>query len=331
MRDHRATDPGLPTLSVVVPNYNHARYLEGALWAQLDQSVPPLEIIVVDDASTDDSCAVAERLATTHPSVRLIRLTENGGVNAAMNLGLRGACGDYVCFSAADDLVAREFVAQSLDILAQHPAAAFAFSDLAIMIGESGVVRRLPLFLTNRPCMLSGEDLQRLMKRNYFTFPSHTILYRRDLLLELGGFPEELHWLADWFVNYVLAFRHGACYVPQVLAFYRVSPESYSARGSRRAAAQRDLMFRVLELLGSESLRDVSRRFRDGGVIPEFNPRVLFWLLASAPHRGYVTPRLVGRLLLRGLWSLLIPLVPDGLRRGTRWLASAPTRRRLAP
>ena len=100
--------PGLPTFSVVMPNFNHARYLEAALQAHLAQSVPPLEIIVVDDASTDESVAIVERLATEHSRLRLIRLARNGGVNAAINRGLREARGDYVSVSAADDLVADE-------------------------------------------------------------------------------------------------------------------------------------------------------------------------------------------------------------------------------
>jgi len=140
----RPADPpaGLPTLSVVVPNYNHARYLEAALGAHLDQSAPPLEIIVVDDASTDDSSAVVKRVASKHPSVRLLRLGRNGGVIAAMNRGLLEARGDYVCFSAADDLVAQDFAAQSLEVLARHPTAGFCFSDPAVMLGDSGEIGR---------------------------------------------------------------------------------------------------------------------------------------------------------------------------------------------
>ena len=96
--------PRIPTLSVVVPNYNHARYLKAALDAHLEQTEAPCEVIVVDDASTDDSRAIVEDVAARNPRVRLIRVARNGGVNAAMNLGLREAGGDFVCFSAADDL-----------------------------------------------------------------------------------------------------------------------------------------------------------------------------------------------------------------------------------
>ena len=311
----------LPTLSVVVPNYNHARYLEAALHAHLDQSVPPLEIIVVDDASTDDSCAVIERVAAQHPSVRLVRLARNGGVNATINVGLRKACGDYVCVSAADDLVTREFAALSLQVLAQYPTAGFGFSDPAELVGDSGVVQQLPLRLSSQPCMLSPRDIERLLKGNYFSFPGHAVIYRRAALLALGGYVEDLRWYADWFANCVLAFRYGACYVPQILAFCRVSPSSYSARGLRDTQVQRELVYRVLDLLECRKLQDVAGPFRVCALVPELRARVLPWLLTSPRHRRYVTPRLVVRLSVRGLWWMVKPYMPDWVRPTMRWLA----------
>lgn len=320
----------LPTLSVIIPNFNHARYLEAALAAHLHQTAPPLEIIVVDDASTDDSCAIVERVAARHATVRLVRLPRNGGVNAAMNRGLEAARGDYVCFSAADDLVTPDFAARSLEALARHPTAGFCFSDAAVMIGDTGAVRHSPLYLSHGPCMLSPADMRQFLARTTYHLPSHAILYRRDALLALGGFIEELRWVADWFANYVLAFRHGACYVPQVLAFYRISSDTYSARGARQADVQRDLIYRVLDLLESDAFRDVARPFRGSAVIPDLRARVLLWLLASPPYRRYLTPRLAGRLLSRGLWATLGPYVPHRIRRGASRLASLSRRRRLA-
>jgi glycosyltransferase involved in cell wall biosynthesis len=321
--------PRLPTLSVVMPNYNHGRYLEAALRAHLYQTVPPLEIIVVDDASTDESCALVERLADRHPSVRLIRLERNSGVNAATNWGLREARGDYVCLSAADDLVSPDFAARSLQALAQHPEAGFCFSDVAVMLGDSGAVRRYPLFISRAPRMLSPLEMEEVLRRYYFNFPSHSILYRRDALLAVGGFREDLHWIADWFANHILAFRHGVYYVPRVLAFFRLTPDSYSARGSRQTGVQRDLLYHMLDLLESDAFRDLADPFRRSAIVPELHPRVLLWLLASAAHRSYLTPRLAGRLVFRGAWAVLKPYLPDWLRGAIRWTGAIPRRRRL--
>jgi glycosyltransferase involved in cell wall biosynthesis len=310
-----------PTLSVVMPNYNHARYLPAVLRAHLEQTVPPVEVIVVDDASTDDSCAVVERLAATHPGLRLIRLPRNGGVNAAMNRGLREVRGDYVCFSAADDLVTSQFAARSLEVVAAYPDAGLCFSEPAETVGDGGVVQPLPLALSPHPCLLSPADLERHLKRAFFAFPGYAVLYRRDALLALGGFVEELRWYADLFASYVLAFRRGACYVPEVLAVFRVRAGSYSQRGLRDTAAQRDLVNRVVDLLDSEAYRDVAPAFRASALLPELRFRVLLWLLASPQHRRHLTPRLVTRVFVRGTWWVLKPYMPQRVRPAVRRLA----------
>jgi glycosyltransferase involved in cell wall biosynthesis len=319
--------PRTPTLSVVVPNYNHGRYLKTALDAHLKQREAPLEVIVVDDASTDDSCAIVEDVAARHSSVRLIRLRRNGGVNAAMNTGLRHARGDFVCFSAADDLVSDDFAEHSLAILAEHPSAGVCFSDPAEMLADSGVVQPLPLYLRDRPSLIPPADLERLLKHSWFSFPGHAVLYRRDALLALGGFDEPLRWYADWFATCVLAFRHGACYVPEVLAVFRVSPDSYHSRGIRVKAVQRQLVFRVLDLLQSPDCHDVAASFRRSALVPELRARVIVWLMASARHRGYLTPRLAARLLVRGSWWWLRAWVPHWVRPAARRLAFGWARR----
>ena len=311
-----------------MPNYNHAMYLEGALRAQLDQSRPPDEIIVVDDASTDDSRALVEEIAAEAPTVRLIRLDRNRGPLHASGRGLREAKGAYVSFAAADDLVGRDFAARSMAVLADFPTAAFCFSDPTELIGDSGQVREFPLFLSDRPTFLSPDRMERVLQRNFFSFPSNTIIYRRAALLSVGGFRAELDWQAEWLTNHALAFRHGACYVPAGLAYFRVRPDSYSALRVTQAPAQRALMYRALDLLHGEAFRDVAPRFRCSALATEMRARGLVWLLASSRHRGYVTPRLAARMLLRELWSALRPLAPLRLRRLMRrpsaWSARFP-------
>jgi glycosyltransferase involved in cell wall biosynthesis len=96
-------------VSVVIPCFNAAEYLSGAVRSVQAQGVPGTEIIVVDDQSTDDSNAVAEALAGQVPGVRLIQQAVNSGPSTARNAGLRHAWGRYVCFLDADDAYAPGF------------------------------------------------------------------------------------------------------------------------------------------------------------------------------------------------------------------------------
>src|SRR5437762_2359536 len=93
----------LPTLSVVVPNYNHAHYLPKCLAAILGQSLPPTEVIMIDDGSTDNSLEVLGQLAREHPNLHVHRNERNRGVVWTANRGIDLAQGDYLFFTAADD------------------------------------------------------------------------------------------------------------------------------------------------------------------------------------------------------------------------------------
>ena len=128
------------TLSVAMANYNHGRFIGEALEAILAQSLRPLEIIVVDDASTDDSVEIVEGIARRDPIVRLVRNERNLGAVRTIDLGLREAAGDYVFFPASDDRVMAGLFAKSMNLLNRYP--------------EAGICTALPMTLSE-----SGEDL----------------------------------------------------------------------------------------------------------------------------------------------------------------------------
>src|SRR5882724_13615892 len=114
---------GLPTLSVVVPNYNHAKYLPACLSAILRQSVQPLEVLVLDDVSTDNSLEVIKRIAAKNPLVRLVQNEKNLGVMPNLNKGVQLAKGDYVFIGSADDEIIPGLFEKSMQLLARHPQA----------------------------------------------------------------------------------------------------------------------------------------------------------------------------------------------------------------
>jgi len=309
-----------PTLSVVVANYNQAQYLPVTFEELENQSVRPLEVIVVDDASTDNSRAVVEDFAAGHPYVRLVRQAENLGVNATFNRGLEEAKGDYVYFFSADDHVTPDFAETYLSFLARHPGAAFCFSDPAEIIGDSGKRRDFSLFISDTPRALSGPEMAQLLSRSFFTFTSNSVVYRRDALMETGGHPEALDWQADWFVNHALAFRHGACYLPGVYCPTRMLGGSFSAQGLADTQEQKMRVLRALDLLRQEVFADVAPAFRQAGVLPEMSLRAVAWVAASPDHGGYLSPKLVRRACAFSLWSFFRPLIPHPARRFARWL-----------
>ena len=92
-----------PLVSVLIPSYNHAQYIEEAIQSVLNQTYQHFEIIVIDDGSTDNTHEVVRRKYGDHPKVKLLLNTENHGQSTVMNQGLRASSGEYVCQLASDD------------------------------------------------------------------------------------------------------------------------------------------------------------------------------------------------------------------------------------
>src|SRR5664279_4937470 len=93
-----------PALTAVMVNYNHGRFILHSLGSLLAQLQPADELIVLDDASTDDSASIIAALLAGHPNARLVRNPANIGCVGTMNRGLELAKGDYVFFAASDDV-----------------------------------------------------------------------------------------------------------------------------------------------------------------------------------------------------------------------------------
>lgn len=260
-------------LSVIMPNYNHAQYLSRALDAILRQSVLPKEVIVVDDASTDDSVSVVERIARRHPLVRLVRNDRNRGVSETTNRGVGLSAARYFLSTAADDLILPGFIQKSMDLLTRHPEAGLSCAYCSTVDGATGTICANPSGWCERPAYLSPQKFADRI--GFGCIPGHATIYKRSAFERAGGFLPDLRWHSDWFTNFVIAFRDGICHVPETLALLTVLPTSYSAQGTRDAAAQREVLGAILTRLTSADYADVAPLFRETGVLTAFGPEVL--------------------------------------------------------
>jgi len=108
-----------PKISVIIPVYNIEEYLERCVLSVVKQTYPNMEIILVDDGSTDNSKAICDRLADTYEQVQSYH-KENGGSSSARNLGLEMATGEYIGFVDSDDYVDKDMYALLMDAIKQH-------------------------------------------------------------------------------------------------------------------------------------------------------------------------------------------------------------------
>lgn len=287
----------LPSLSIILPNYNHAHYIGQALEAILSQSVRPLEVIVVDDASTDNSASVVEEFARRDPLVRLIRNATNIGPHPAINRGLIVASGDYVYETSSDDWMLPGFIEKSLTALAQHPDAGLVWSDNMTLDVETGLFNPNRLRLSDRPCYFPPATIAEGLRRGYIPglLSAHSSVMKRSALVEVGGLVPELKWHADGFVMLVIALRYGACYVPEALTCARIVSDSYMLSGTRHTRERRCVLERMLQLHKLPEYRDVLVGVQRSGAYGFYHMPMLAVILSHPEHWDYLSPALLRR------------------------------------
>ncbi len=308
--------PPLPSLSVVVPNYNHAKYLEVSLSAILRQSIQPLEIIVLDDASTDNSLEVIRRFAAQNPIIRLVQNEKNLGVMPNLNKGVELSRGEYVYIASADDEVVPGLFEKSLRLLAQHPEAAYCCAMAEWRETFSSLVWQMGTKMPNRPGYLSPDALVQLGRKGKLCLVSSSGVQRRDFLRAAGNFPPQLRWHADWFAFYVTGLRHGVCFIPEVLSLANLLPSSFYQSGSKRLQHQ-EVLHHLLEMLHSPAYADVLPRIRASGVLSLFELPLLRQILARREYRHLINATFLRQALRRAAELRAKKILPVWL---ARWL-----------
>jgi glycosyltransferase involved in cell wall biosynthesis len=274
--------------------------LPRSLTALVEQSVLPLEIIVIDDVSTDNSLQVIEEFMRRHPVVRLHRNEKNQGVIPNLNLGLQLIRGDYVLFAAADDEVMPGFMEKSAALLRKYPQAA-----LCCTVGDwielgTGLNWHVGVGMGDEPCYLPAARVVELERQSKLFIGSHSAIFRKAALLEVNGFIPELRWHCDWFAHTVIAFRYGICFVPEALSRQYIYPTSYSATGRKTGEHQRALRG-ILDLLLTPQYEDVEILVRKSGALFLFGWPILRLLLSDRAYRRFLNLTF----LRKNLWHML--------------------------
>ncbi|WP_419786435.1 glycosyltransferase family 2 protein [Pseudodesulfovibrio sp.] len=248
-------------LTVFISNYNYGSLISRSLDAVLSQSRLPDEILITDDGSTDNSVDVIKEYARKHSIIKPhFRPKNMGSVSAAREMVER-AEGDYIIPLSSDDFILPDFFRLGAEMLEENPQASMCFGDFFTFDEPS---QRLELWRTGwseDPVYWDGPTYAEGVKGDLV--PGHVSMINRRMLLDAGGFREDLKWHCDWFVLLALAFRHGVCYVPEPFGVRRRHGDSYSATGRRDRSQQDAILRRILDLLVSEEYRDVLPGFVD--------------------------------------------------------------------
>jgi glycosyltransferase involved in cell wall biosynthesis len=220
-------------ISVVIPNFNHAERLPRALRALLRQIPAPDEIIVVDDASTDGSIGVIESFQRDYGIIRLVRHASNRGAPAALNTGLAIAKGEFIYFGAADDFVLPDFFSAALTALKSFPDAAYFCAHVVLIDRHGTIIDFRPLLPPGRGnAYIPPSKSRHLIRTSDNWAVGQSVVARRQMLLEIGGFNDSLGSFCDGLTYRLLAVHKGFYYSDQIVAAWEINSDSFSARTS---------------------------------------------------------------------------------------------------
>ena len=224
-----------PTLSVIVPVFNARPFLRRALESLLDEQLESMEVIVIDDASTDGSLGEVNDL----PVVR-VRRERNGGPAGARNSGLAVAQGDLIAFLDASEILVAHGMRWRLEYLSKHP------DEMAVMGGIGGLIDGEGKPIKTSPEILEGHrrapvrlSLEYVKRRGFnFTTPLNCLMVRSRVLAETGGFGKEFEGrrLAPEDIDFMLRLLSltSIPYVRRPTVLYRIDRSSGSSVESER-------------------------------------------------------------------------------------------------
>lgn len=300
-----------PRVSIVIPTYNRSGIVQRAIDSVLAQTFADLEVVVVDDGSTDDTRAA---LSAYGGRVRYAR-QENAGPAAARNHGMRLARGEYVGFLDSDDLYFPENVAAHLRVFEKNPEAGLVYAGIEIVDHEGTRIKEVRPNPEDR-----GLVFERLVRYNFVT--ASTVLMRRAAMEFAGTMNTTLWFAEDWYYWLRVASRFPIDFADEILVRYQRGPASLSHGSTIAKNAEWNLKMFALA-------------FADPDLAPRLKP-----LRAEAYQRAYanyarmalatVQPRLARGFAWRAIaaqptaWSSY-PLLAKSclgaglLRRALRW------------
>jgi alpha-1,3-rhamnosyltransferase len=172
-------------VSIIIPSYNHQQYVAQAITSVLDQTWPEIDLIVIDDASADDSARIINRILAERGKFRFIRRQQNKGLISSLNQGIAMAKGQYFCELASDDFLPRDSIENRVRFFTNHQDYVALFADALLVEGETETDicvlddKRRCLFRQPNPLPLILQGIRPLFA---------TGMFRTETLRKIGGF-----------------------------------------------------------------------------------------------------------------------------------------------
>lgn len=282
-------------ITAIMPNYNSSKFLPKSLRSLLNQTEAFIEIIIVDDGSTDDSLVLIDNFMKEYPTIRLIKHEKNQGVCAALNTGIMQAKGDFITLCAADDWYQEDMVKLAKEAIRKFPSAGLICGDAVVYrFDMQNPFRRMLPYPKN--VLISPQEFQKLTQKHYTTFNGGGLIMNRDCVLKAGMLHPQLCWHADWFLYFIIAFQQGISYIDSVFVYINMRKQSYS-EGKKDWRIQKQVMIDTIVLL-KQKHPELWNIFKESALLPYYPMRSLPLFLFHPKLRSFLSALLIWKFII---------------------------------
>ena len=241
-------------LSVILPLFNHSRFVGKAISSLLSQDLPPDEIIVADDASTDDSLEIVRSLARLNPVIRVVANSANIGVAANLDKGLAMARFSYIYLAASDDWILPGFFSAAIRMLDRQPGAGLFCGEAILIDGEASKIvgHRPAVRPLYREGLVSPSLATTLLRKHDNWIHTGSSVFRREAIVAAGGLDQSLGTFADGYLARKIAITRGFVYSPRPVAIWRVIKESESRKIARDLSRAREFVDTICSRIAAD-------------------------------------------------------------------------------
>jgi glycosyltransferase involved in cell wall biosynthesis len=222
----------MPLVTIVVPCYNHEKYIKDTIESIINQTYKNIELIVIDDGSKDNSAKVIHRLTNKYNFIFITRL--NKGLCATLNEGINLAKGSYFCACASDDKYTLDKIEKQVKFMESNPNFAMCYGN-KINFNDTGDQNKIKVLNPT-----SGWIFEDIILNNTI-IPALTTMQKINVLKDLDGYDENL-FIEDWDMWLRIADKYEIGYLDEYLGYYRTHERNISKQKLKMYEGQKTIL-----------------------------------------------------------------------------------------
>lgn len=214
------------TVSVIIPNYNHSRYLKQRINSVLNQTYKDFELIILDDFSSDNSCEIINEYVAAYPDI-ITNYNEfkTGGPFVQWNTGVKMARGNFIWIAESDDSSDSDFLEKTVSIMEQSENTGLVFCDSKIFNERRGIEYLSSERVAFKKCLREFSGDRKVSLRTFLENPivnASSVLFRKSTYVESGWADPSMKFCGDWLLYIKMMLRSDIKYIPEPLNIFRL-------------------------------------------------------------------------------------------------------------